>query len=115
MLTRAEPWAPQQRDTKGYPLRTLIGFHWVETLLGLMLLSGLIAGLISLWLVPIVFSLVMAVPLSALSGVNVARRAPEGLRMDSPHTIREPAIVLRAREARKVFKGQLQTGEMPAE
>ena len=115
LFTRSEPWAPQKRDTRSYPLRTLITFHWVETALGLLLLWGLLAGLISLWLVPIAFSLVMAAPLSALSGVNIARRAPEGLRMDSPHTIREPAIVTRARKARALFKGLLDAGKLPAE
>ena len=110
-LTRSEPWAPQAREARGYPLRTLIAFHWVETVLGLLLLSGLVAGLISLWLVPIVFSLVLAVPLSALSSVNLAQRARAGLRMDSPNTLREPAIVTRARAARSQIKTQLQTAE----
>ncbi|MCZ4254537.1 glucans biosynthesis glucosyltransferase MdoH [Sulfitobacter sp. G21635-S1] len=106
-LTRSEPWAPQQRGAKGYPLRTLIGFHWLETLLGLLLLSGLVAGLISLWLVPIVFSLVMAVPLSALSSVNLAGVTRRGFRMDSPNTLREPAIVAQARRARTQIKSRL--------
>ena len=110
-LTRSEPWSPQERGAKGYPLRTLISFHWVETLLGLLLLTGLVAGLISLWLVPIVFSLVMAVPLSALSSLNLAQHARGGLRMDSPNTLREPAIVLRARDARAQIKAHLLTSE----
>ncbi len=109
-FTRSEPWAPQQRGARGFTLWTLIKFHWMETVLGLILLSGLLAGLVSPWLIPIVFSLVLAVPLSALSGVNLAARAPQGLRMDSPHTIREPAIVTRARAARESYKGLLQAG-----
>ncbi len=116
MFSGSEPWAPQKRDARGYPLKTLIKFHWVETLFGLLLLAGLIAGLISFWLVPIVFSLVLSVPLSALSSVNIARRAPEGLRMDSPHTLREPGIVTRARVERAYMKGQLKAGKgVPAE
>lgn len=114
ILTRSEPWSPQKRDTTHYPLRTLIAFHWVETLLGLLLLTGLVMGLISLWLVPIVFSLVMAVPLSALSGVNVSSRAPEKLRMDSPHTLREPQIFTRAKAARAGIKAELDADKMPA-
>ncbi|MGJ8617672.1 MAG: glucans biosynthesis glucosyltransferase MdoH [Sulfitobacter sp.] len=115
-FSRSEPWAPQRRDGRGYPMRLLIKFHWVETLLGLLLLAGLLAGLISLWLVPIVFSLVLSVPLSALSALNIARSAPEGLRMDSPHTLREPGIVTRARAERAHIKGQLvATRDMPAE
>ena len=116
LFSRSEPWAPQRRDARGYPLGMLIKFHWIETLFGLLLLVGLIAGLISLWLVPIVFSLVLSVPLSALSALNIARRAPEGLRMDSPHTLREPSIVTRARAERAHLKSQLTAAEkMPAE
>lgn len=115
ILTRSEPWSPQMRDTTHYPLRTLIAFHWVETVLGLVLLTGLTMGLISLWLVPIVFSLVLSVPLSALSGLNVSRRAPEGLRMDSPHTLREPGIFTRAKVARAGIKAALDADKMPAE
>lgn len=112
VFTRSDPWSPQKRDASGYPLLTLIKFHWLETVLGLLLLTGLAAGLISIWLVPIMFSLVLAVPLSALSALNIARYAPPVLRMDSPNTLREPAIVARARRARAVIKGQiLQTGE----
>ncbi len=107
LFSRNEPWAPQQRDAQGYPLWMLVKFHWVETLFGLLLLAGLLAGLISFWLIPIVFSLVLAVPLSAFSALNIARRAPEGLRMDSPHTLREPSIVTRARAERALLKGVL--------
>ncbi|MGC1497007.1 MAG: glucans biosynthesis glucosyltransferase MdoH [Sulfitobacter sp.] len=116
LFSHSEPWAPQQRDAQGYPLWMLVKFHWVETLFGLLLLSGLLAGLISYWLIPIVFSLVLAVPLSALSALNIARRAPEGLRMDSPHTLREPSIVTRARAERAQLKGKLtQSPKIPAE
>ena len=116
IFTRSEPWAPQKRDAAQYPLMTLVKFHWIETLLGLLLLTGLLAGLISLWLLPIVFSLVMAVPLSALSALNIAQRAPEGLRMDSPNTLREPGIVTRARAARAKVKDQILSAEkLPAE
>lgn len=116
IFTHSEPWAPQKRDAARYPFATLVKFHWVESVLGLLLLSGLIAGLVSLWLLPIVFSLVMVVPLSALSAVNIVQRAPEGLRMDSPNTLREPGIVTRARVARAKVKEQLLSSEdMPAE
>ncbi|MBD3662308.1 glucans biosynthesis glucosyltransferase MdoH [Sulfitobacter aestuariivivens] len=116
IFTRSEPWAPQTRGVRSYPWTTLVKFHWVETLLGLLLLSGLAAGLISLWLVPIVFSLVLAVPLSACSSLNLAQRAPEGLRMDSPHTLREPGIVTRAKAERALIKGALAgSRDVPAE
>jgi membrane glycosyltransferase len=113
-FTRSEPWAPQARDAQHYPLPTLLKFHWVETLLGLILTTGLVAGLVSLWLLPIAASLVLAVPLSALSALNLAQRAPAGLGMHSPYTLREPAIMTRAKTARAQFKAQLKI-DLPAE
>ncbi len=111
---RSEPWSPQKRDAQSYPLLTLLKFHWVETMLGILLTAGLVAGLISLWLVPIAMSLVLAVPLSALSALNLAKRAPRSLALNSPYTLREPAIVARARVARAQIKDQL-TLDIPAE
>ncbi len=115
IFTRSEPWTPQQRNARGYPLWTLVKFHWVETLFGLLLLAGLMAGLVSLWLLPIMASLVLAVPLSALSGVAVGTHLPDGLQMASPHTLREPAIVAHARQARRQIKTQLDAQEVAAE
>lgn len=114
LLGGSSNWSAQARDSCAYPLRTLVRFHWMETVIGLMLVVGLIAGLISLWLLPIVFSLVMAVPLSALSAVRLAR-APAGLRMDSPNSLREPAIVTRAKRARLVLRSAADKTQMPAE
>lgn len=108
-------WAPQRRDARAYPWRTLVAFHWIETVLGLLLGAGLFAGLISLWLLPIVFSLVMAVPLSALSAVHLSRRAPAALRMESPNSLREPAIVIRARRERGALRKALERPVLPAE
>ena len=40
-LTTTEPWAPQRRGSESYPLSTLLRFHWLETVLGLVLGAGL--------------------------------------------------------------------------
>lgn len=106
-LTTSEPWSPQRRTADGYPLSTLVRFHWLETVLGLMLAVGLVMGLISPWLLPIVISLTLAIPLSALSSFNLVRHAPVGLRLDSPNTLREPAIVTRARLERDRMRARL--------
>jgi membrane glycosyltransferase len=106
-FTRSEPWSPQQRGVQNYPLLTLVKFHWVETLLGLILVTGLAAGLISLWLMPIALSLVLAVPLSALSSLNIAKCAPKSLALNSPYTLREPAIVTSAKTERARIKALL--------
>ena len=80
-----------------------------------MLVAGLVAGLISLWLLPIVFSLVLAVPLSALSAVQLGR-APAGLRMDSPNSLREPAILTKAKRERAVIRSAIaDKAGLPAE
>ncbi len=115
LITRTEGWAPQAREARRHGWSTLFKFHWVEMLLGLLLLSGLLAGLISLWLVPIVFSLVMAVPLSALSGMVISKRAPATLRLDSPYTLREPAIVKHALRERARLSQTLAAQKVPAQ
>ena len=97
-----------------YSLWTLIKFHWVETLLGALLASGLLAGLVSFWLLPIAASLLLAIPLSALSALNIAKLAPRSLAINSPYTLREPAIVKSAKAARADFKANLKIG-FPAE
>ncbi len=99
-MGRSDAWVAQRRHAQSYPLATMLRFHWLETVLGVVLLLGLASGLVSMWLLPIVVSLCLAVPLSALSAVRIADALPRGLRMDSPNTLREPAIVLRARRER---------------
>ena len=111
-LTRSEPWSPQRRDVQRYGWGTLAKFHWMETVLGCVLAAGLASGLVSLWLLPIAASLLLAVPLSALSAWKVAAHAPKA--MASPYTLREPAIVRRARVARAEVKSQLMQN-VPAE
>jgi membrane glycosyltransferase len=114
LTTSSEAWAPQSRDVRRHGWGTLIKFHRVEMVLGLVLFSGLMAGLVSLWLVPIVASLVLAVPLSALSGVRISPRAPATLRLDSPYTLREPTIVRRAMEERARVTAALDKADLPA-
>ncbi|WP_298837514.1 glucans biosynthesis glucosyltransferase MdoH [uncultured Roseobacter sp.] len=114
-LGRADPWAPQVRDARAYPFGVLVRFHWAETVLGLILLAGLISGLVSLWLIPIAASLCLAVPLSALSALPVSRHMPGPLSMNSPYTLREPAIVSRARVQRRRLADLLRNAGMPAE
>jgi membrane glycosyltransferase len=113
LTTSSEAWAPQARDARRHSWGTLFAFHWVEMVLGTILLSGLVAGLISLWLVPIVASLVLAVPLSALSGVTISPRAPATFRLDSPYTLREPAIVRRAMHERARVGAALALAKLP--
>jgi membrane glycosyltransferase len=115
LFGRGEGWVPQQRQATAYPLWVMVKFHWVETVIGLLLLAGLGAGLVSVWLMPIMASLVLAVPLSALSAVNLKTGAPAALRLDNPLTLREPTIVARARTARAALRSRIEAPNIAAE
>ncbi|EEE36902.1 glucans biosynthesis glucosyltransferase H [Rhodobacteraceae bacterium KLH11] len=94
-------WSPQARDGGSYSLRTLILCHALETISGVALTAGILAGLVSVWLAPIAISLALAIPLSALSGVSAgAARRMVGMRED----VREPAITRSARQYRDELK-----------
>ncbi|MEM1351384.1 MAG: glucans biosynthesis glucosyltransferase MdoH [Pseudomonadota bacterium] len=100
-------WRTQNRGATHYSLLDLLTFHWIETTLGLVLTAGLLSGLVSLWLTPIAGSLLLSVPLSALSSVPVTRALPEPMRMNSPLTLREPSIVTAARVQRQFMENML--------
>ncbi len=94
-------WSPQARDGGSYGLRTLILCHSLETISGVALSVGILAGLVSVWLAPIAISLALAIPLSALSGVSAgAARRMVGMRED----VSEPAITRSARRYRDELK-----------
>ncbi|MEE9375590.1 MAG: glucans biosynthesis glucosyltransferase MdoH [Rhizobiaceae bacterium] len=61
-------WEPQNRSGSTYTWLTLARFHWLETLSGLLLVMGIFAEIITLWLVPIAASLVLAIPISFFFG-----------------------------------------------
>ncbi len=105
-------WEPQQRKGGRYSLRTLFQFHAVETATGLVLLLGMSLGIVSLWLLPIMISLIMAVPLSAVSGLRL-RDVPllSGL-LVTPDEVAVPDIVAASHVAKKCFAQRL-TGASP--
>ncbi len=111
---RGSGWQPQSRDAQRRSLRTLAAFHWVETMLGILLLAGLLAGLVSWWLFPIMASLLLAVPLSALSA-RPASAMSRVLSLDNPLTLREPTIVSNARTARAELRAHIDTPNIAAE
>lgn len=63
-------WATQQRDTGATDWGLLIRRHGLETLVGIAVTAGLIwmRNPLLYWMLPTVIGLVLAVPLSALSG-----------------------------------------------
>ena len=80
-------WIPQARDGGDYATCDLIRAHWLETVIGTALLTGIIAGLVSAWLLPIGVSLAAAVGLSWLSGQPTHHRI-----LATPQSLRAPAI-----------------------
>ncbi|WP_406645299.1 glucans biosynthesis glucosyltransferase MdoH [Aliisedimentitalea scapharcae] len=109
-------WSPQARDGGEYDLRTLVQCHALETLSGLALWSGILAGVVSIWLVPIALSLVLAIPLSWLSGSGSLGR--RGIWMGTREVFAEPQITRAARHYRRELKTLLDgtpSGSSPAE
>lgn len=98
-------WAPQARAGGRYGLRVLVISHALETLSGWVLFVGIVAGLVSPWLLPIAISLALAVPLSALSGVSIG--GAFGRWMGTREEYREPAITQAARYYRAELKTML--------
>jgi membrane glycosyltransferase len=92
-----ETWKPQQRSGGKYPLSVLAKFHAFETVMGALLLSGMYLGIVSVWLLPIALSLAIAIPLSALSGVNLRERSWSRNHMGTPEEFDEPNIIRLAR------------------
>ncbi len=111
-----EKWTPQVRRGGQYGLRTLIGFHAVETLIGAALVAGMSAGVVTLWLMPIAVSLALAVPLSALSGYKLTRSRWLSRLLGTAEVFNSPAIIRSAKRERKRMAAALDapTG-MPAE
>jgi membrane glycosyltransferase len=70
LLGRDTGWQPQRRDDGSIPMRDIVRRHLWHTLLGLFtgLSAFLIATSLFLWMSPTVLGLVLAIPLSGLSG-----------------------------------------------
>ncbi len=67
-------WSPQNRSSGYHRITTLLRFHAIESFVGLLLTIGIALGVISLWLVPIALSLIMAVPISWVFGQKLTKR-----------------------------------------
>ena len=103
-------WSPQARAGGEYSLATLCKCHLLETVSGIALCIGIAAGLVSLWLLPIALSLVLAVPLSALSGL----RLPRGW-MGTAETLNEPQINRAAHHYRNLLRQHAQGTDVPVQ
>ncbi|MEM7487658.1 MAG: glucans biosynthesis glucosyltransferase MdoH [Pseudomonadota bacterium] len=106
MLGRRLDWTPQNREGGAHSWATLIRFHWLETVLGVILAVGMVTGFVSLWLLPIMGSLLFAVPLSRLSEL------PLPAFLATPQEVRAPLVAARAARWRSELHATLTT---PAE
>ncbi len=95
-------WSPQARNGGRYGLGTLVICHALETISGVALWAGILSGMVSPWLLPIAFSLVMAIPLSAVSGLALPTRIKRW--MGTREIYREPPITEAAQHYRKELK-----------
>ena len=99
-VSKRNIWAPQSRGGSHHGLRALITFHALETVLGAAILIGIALGAVTLWLLPVGLSLILAVPLSALSAAPVAESRLAALRLATPESLSPPPIVTKAGKAR---------------
>ncbi|MEM7074125.1 MAG: glucans biosynthesis glucosyltransferase MdoH [Pseudomonadota bacterium] len=108
-------WQAPRRAGGRYGLGTLLVCHGLETASGAALIFGMATGFVSLWLVPIAVSLVLAVPLSALSGVTLGGAVSRW--MSGREMWREPQITRAARHYREELRAMLETRDpaTPAE
>ncbi len=100
-LGQRQSWLPQNRRGGHYALATMAKFHWFETVLGFGALFGMSQGLVTLWLLPIALSLAGAIPLSALSGVDLSARRWSARHMGTPEGLNAPPIIRRAMVERR--------------
>lgn len=97
-------WNPQRRDDGSIPLRDIVRRHRWHTLLGIVtgLSAFLIATSLFLWMSPTILGLVLAIPLSWLSGSLAAGLALKRLGLlQTPDEYRPPAIVDRANQLQR--------------
>ena len=97
-------WSPQARKGGDYSPRTVLKFHALETVSGALLVLGMAAGVVSLWLLPIAVSLVAAVPLSMVSGLRLDQRQGLAPLMATPEMVDTPPILQLARNHRMMFR-----------
>lgn len=111
MIGGKPKWSIQARGHHQYGFMESLRFHAVETLLGAILMLGILWGGISLWILPIALSLLLAVPLSQLGSVKLNKSWAMWLRLESPNTLDEPRILASARRERALVKAWLQNND----
>jgi membrane glycosyltransferase len=101
LLGRDTGWQPQRRDDGSIPLKDIVRRHRSHTVLGALagLSAFMIATSLFLWMSPTILGLLLAIPLSWLSGQLAAGLALKrwGLLL-TPEEHQPPAIATRAND-----------------
>jgi membrane glycosyltransferase len=102
-------WHTQHRDDGRIPLRTIIRRHRTHTLFGAVLAGAayLVSPPFLLWMSPVILGLVLAIPLSAVTGQPVWGRALRRWSvLVTPEETAPPAVLQRANALADVFAAQ---------
>ncbi len=99
----SETWSPQQRHGGTYSLAVMAKFHFFETLIGTLLVAGILLGLVTPWLSPIAASLFLAIPLSALGSVNLNAKSWSARQLSTPEQLTPQDIICHAQAERRRF------------
>ncbi|MGB3407738.1 MAG: glucans biosynthesis glucosyltransferase MdoH [Jannaschia sp.] len=109
LLGRRLDWTPQSRSGGRYGWAVLARFHAVETLLGVVLAIGIATGFVSVWLLPVMASLLLAVPLSYVSALPLPGT------LATPQETRAPLVATRAARWRTELRAKVTGLVLPAE
>ncbi|MCX5494551.1 glucans biosynthesis glucosyltransferase MdoH [Kaistia dalseonensis] len=106
LLGRDSGWKPQRRDDGGVPIRSLIVRHRWHFLVGVALLfaASLDSLVLVAWLSPALLGLLLAVPVSGLTGSTKVGRFIRRLGLlRTPEEVDPPAVALAAQAARPAY------------
>lgn len=107
LIGRDSGWKPQRRDDGGVPLRSLIIRHRWHVLTGvaLLLAASLDSWVLVAWLAPALLGLILAVPISGITGSNRVGRIVRRMGLlRTPEEAQPPPIVSAAAALRPVYE-----------
>ncbi|WP_343559362.1 glucans biosynthesis glucosyltransferase MdoH [Kiloniella sp. b19] len=94
LMGRDAGWAPQQREGSQTAFATVLRFHAVETVLGLIMIAGIVTGILTPQLVLIAACMIIAAPLSWLT----QKALPQRSLFATPEDMKEPEVLRAARD-----------------
>ena len=110
LLGRDSGWKTQRRDDGGIPLAEVIRHHWQHASIGVFmsLAAYVISPAILAWMAPTLIGLILAVPISWISGSLAAGLGLKKIRLLLiPEETDPPAIIAAAHAAQKAAEAEL--------